>query len=81
MRKISTVLYGPRSPRDTCLARGCLGPRFQALYNGEDLSGKMVYLALVCLDFVGDLQYDYSLSNLRAALVPRKYDEATGEAS
>ena len=57
-----------------------LGPRLQSLYDGEDLSGKMVYLALVCLDFVGDLQYDYSLSDLRAALVPHEYDEATCEA-
>ncbi|KAM5367614.1 hypothetical protein ACJZ2D_009982 [Fusarium nematophilum] len=57
-----------------------LGPRLQALYNGEDSSDELVYLALVCLEWEGDLQYDYSLADLRAALLPHRYNKATCEA-
>lgn len=56
-----------------------LGPRLQALYNREDLSGELIYLALVCLEWEDGLQYDYSLADLRAALLPHRYNEATCE--
>ncbi|KAM9874265.1 hypothetical protein BJF96_g9481 [Verticillium dahliae] len=57
-----------------------LGPRLKALYDGEDLSGEVIYLALVCLEWDGDLQYDLDTSDLRAILLPHSYNEATCEA-
>lgn len=43
------------------------------------MSGELVYLALVSLEWESDLQYDYSLADLRAALLPHRYNEATCE--
>lgn len=57
-----------------------VGPRLPVLYHEDDCGDGLIYLALVCLAWKGDLQYDYSLAALRATLLPHTYDEETSEA-
>lgn len=57
-----------------------VGPRLPVLYHEDDCRDGLIYLALVCLEWKGDLQYDYSLADLRATLLPHTYDEETCEA-
>ncbi|KAL2205697.1 hypothetical protein CC79DRAFT_1371487 [Sarocladium strictum] len=57
-----------------------LGPHLQSLYSGKAFASDTVYLALVCLEWEGDLQYQYSLADLRAALAAHEYNEDTCEA-
>lgn len=57
-----------------------VGPRLPVLYHEDDGGDGLIYLALVCLEWKGDLQYDYSLADIRTALLPHTYDEETCEA-
>lgn len=55
-----------------------VGPQLQTLYDRNKCEGKETYLSLVCLEMNGNIQY--SLTDLRANLMPHKYDEQTCEA-